>query len=106
MDQPKGDQLANTLYIRNLGTLVNSDKLEEMFSSVGEVIAASIELKSIRERLYRVAYVTMSTAQQAAEGIERFHGQKINGDSLVVTLNVPHVPSAIKSKSQTKTLSK
>lgn len=84
--------MGKKLYIRNLGTIMNVDKLEEMFSSVGEVIAASIEFKNIREKLYRVAYITMETAQQASEGIERFHGQTLNGDSLVVTLDMPHVP--------------
>ena len=102
----KGVQLGNKLYVRNLGSIVNVDKLEEMFSSVGEVTSAKIETKSILDRLYRVAYITMETAQQAAEGIERFHGQKLNGDSMVVTLDIPHVPLFAKPKSKSKSKSK
>lgn len=92
--------MANKLYIRNLGHIETADKLEEMFSSVGDVVAASMEFKTIRDKPYRVAYVTMATAEQATEGIERFHGFKTNGDSLVVTLDIPHVSGLPKTEAK------
>lgn len=80
------------LYIRNIHDVVDADRLIELFSSVGDVVAATVEIKLIRETNYRVGYVEMATEQQAADGIQRFHGQKIEGQNIVVTEDKPHVP--------------
>jgi RNA recognition motif-containing protein len=79
------------LSIRNLSDLVTADMLEEMFSSVGEVKSARIEIKQIRSRDYRVGYVEMENEQSAADGIDRFHGQSKHGSVLVVTEDKPHI---------------
>lgn len=84
--------MGKRLYVRNLDVLVDSDRLEQIFSSVGEVTMASVEVKTVREKPYRVGYVEMNTEQEAADGIERFHGHKLNGLELVVTEDIPHVP--------------
>lgn len=87
--------MGKRLYIRNLDERVDSDTLEEMFSSVGDVSSAKVEVKEVRNRQYRVGYVEMRTDQQAMDGIERFHGLKMNGQTLVVTEDVPHVPGPL-----------
>jgi RNA recognition motif-containing protein len=73
---------------------MDSDDLEEMFGSVGDVTSAIVEIKSVRNRDYRVGYVEMGTDQEAFDGIERFHGQKMGGQVLVVTEDIPHVPGS------------
>lgn len=92
--------MGNRLSIRNLGDIINTDTLEEMFSSVGDVLHTRIEIKCIRGNDYRVGYVEMETEQQAADGIDRFHGQKKHGAILVVTEDKPHIPLVKASKSK------
>lgn len=84
--------MGRRLYIRNLDLGVGSDRLEEMFSAVGDVKSVSVVLKLVRGINHRVAYVEMSSHQEALDGIERFHGHKFNGQELIVTEDKPHVP--------------
>lgn len=94
--------MGNRLAIRNIGDLINSDILEEMFSSVGDVLNSRIEVKCIRGNDYRVGYIEMENEQQAIDGIDRFHGQKKHGAVLVVTEDKPHVPLAKKTVTKEK----
>ena len=84
--------MGKKLYVQNLDGLVDSALLNDMFSSVGEVLNASVEIKTARGNDYRVGYVEMSTRQEALDGIDRFNGQKKYGTILVVTEDRPHIP--------------
>lgn len=92
------------LYIRNLHDLIDSDALEELFSSVGNVYRATVEIKQVRGNDYRVGYVEMSSVQEALDCIDRFHGQKVHGLEMVVTEDKPHVAPAalLKKKSEAR----
>jgi RNA recognition motif-containing protein len=90
------------LYIQNLDGLVDSAILNDMFSSVGEVLNAIVEVKSARGNDYRVGYVEMSTRQEALDGIDRFNGQKKYGTVLVVTEDRPHIPIPTAPKKKIK----
>jgi RNA recognition motif-containing protein len=92
--------MGKKLYVRNLNDLIDSDTLEEMFSAVGTVMAASVEVKQVRGNDYRVGYVEMTTEQEAVDSIDRFHGQKCQGLVLVVTEDKPHVPVPVLTKKQ------
>ncbi len=84
--------MGTKLYIRNLCDATDSYVLEEMFSAIGEVKKASVAVKSVRGNDYHVGYVEMATPEEAADGIQRFHGHKMSdGSTLVVTEDVPHV---------------
>ncbi len=87
-----GGLVGKKLYVQNLDGLVDSALLNDMFSSVGEVLNAQVEVKSARGNDYRVGYVEMSTRQEALDGIDRFNGQKKYGTILVVTEDRPHIP--------------
>ena len=84
--------MGKKLYIQNLDGVVDSGILNDMFSSVGEVVNATVEVKSARGNDYRVGYVEMSTRQEALDAIHRFNGQKKFVNVLVVTEDRPHIP--------------
>lgn len=84
--------MGKRLYVRNLSDTIDSDLLEEMFSSVGDVISAIVQIKNVRGKDYRVGYVEMSSESEASDGIDRFHDQKKHGLVLTVTEDTPHVP--------------
>lgn len=90
------------LYIQNINALVDSSLLNDMFSAVGEVVNASVEIKNTRGTDYRVGYVEMSTRQEALDGIDRFNGQKKHGSILVVTEDKPHIPGPTLIKKKAK----
>lgn len=94
--------MSNRLYVRNLADSVDSDALEEIFSSVGSVTTASVEIKSIRGSDHRVGYVEMSSLEEAVDSIGRFHGQKVHGNVLIVTEDRPHIPVIGSQKLKTK----
>lgn len=90
------------LCVRNLDEIMDSMKLDEMFGCVGEVTAVTVETREINGRGYRVGLVEMATEQAAQDGIDRYHNQKRNGNTLVVTLDKPHVPILVPAKKTKK----
>lgn len=88
----KGVHLGNKLYVRNLGSAIDSSLLEDLFTTVGDVksVVVRLESKSGTERL--VAHIQMETEQQASDCIDRFHGHESHGQILIVTEDKPHVP--------------
>ena len=94
--------MGKKLYIQNLDGVVDSGILNDMFSSVGEVVNATVEVKTARGNDYRVGYVEMSTRQEALDGIDRFNGQKKFVNVLVVTEDRPHIPIITIPKKKSK----
>jgi RNA recognition motif-containing protein len=84
--------LGKKLLIRNLAASIDASTLEDMFMSVGNVESATILLDEITGLSQGLARVEMSTDQEAADCIERFHGQERSGRILVVVEDIPHVP--------------
>ncbi len=84
--------MSTKLYIRNLGNLVDSSELEDMFTTVGEVKSAVVEVVETTSSPRRVGYVQMATEQEARDGIDRFNGQEQDGLILIVTKDEPHTP--------------
>ncbi len=73
--------------------------LEDLFVTVGDVTAQHLEL--IPESGHRVEFgiFEMSTEQQAADCVERFHGQLMNGKHLAIVSERPKSrPVIAKSK--------
>jgi RNA recognition motif-containing protein len=97
-----GLSLPKKLYVQNLDGEIDSAILNDMFSCVGEVVNATVEVKSARGNNYRVGYVEMSTRQEALDGIDRFNGQKKFSNLLVVTEDRPHIPVITIPKKKSK----
>ncbi|MES2855008.1 MAG: RNA-binding protein [Bdellovibrionota bacterium] len=85
--------MGRKLFVRNLGTIIDSGTLEDMFSSVGDVEACVVEMDTKSGSPRRVGYVTMTTEEGAKDGIERFNGFNKDGLHLIVTEDLPHVPN-------------
>ena len=96
------------LYVRNLNSTVDSSDLEDIFTMVGNVQSAQVVRDSDTGASKCVGYVEMSTAQEANDCIQRFHGQPLSGQVLSVAKDQPHIstappPSLSKIKTRKKT---
>lgn len=80
------------LFVRDFGQDTDVFRLEELFSNVGTVQKAVVQDLSTNGVTRRVAYIEMSSAQEALDCIDRFHGMKTDGHILTVTEDKPHVP--------------
>src|SRR6266404_7668072 len=91
------------LYVRNLNSSVDSSDLEDIFTMVGNVQSAQVVIDTLTGLSKCVGYVEMSTVQEAADCIARFHNQPHEGQILSVAKDQPHIstappPSAIKAR--------
>lgn len=84
--------MGKSLYVRNLDSEFNASTLEDLFTTVGDVESAEVQVKISNGIARRVGYVKMTTEQAAIDCIARFHNQRQNGQVLVVTEDRPHVP--------------
>lgn len=84
--------MSTKLLISNLPDTVSASALEDMFTMVGDVRAASIEYDESTGASKGVGRVEMSTISQAECGIEHFNGQSRHGRVLAVRIDRPHVP--------------
>ena len=98
------------LYVRNLARSMNSSSLEDIFTTVGDVVSSLIPVDPSTGVSLCVGYVEMSTEQQAADCIDRFHGHKIGGQVLSVQedkprplIPIPPVSSRMNSKTRKPT---
>jgi RNA recognition motif-containing protein len=82
------------LYVRNLGSSVDSSDLEDLFTMVGNVQSAQVVIDTLTGLSKCVGYVEMSTAQEAADCIQRFHNQPVSGQILSVAKDQPHISTA------------
>lgn len=98
--------MGTALFVRNLSEDIDSSELTSLFEAVGEVMSSSVRMDMVRGVERRVGFVQMATAQQALDGIDRFHGFRTHGEVLVVTSDQPHIPvirpSTKKSKAKAK----
>lgn len=76
--------MGKRLYINHLSTSVDSSTLEDMFTIVGNVQSASVVIDLKTGMSKGCGYVEMSTEQEAADCIQRFHGQMAEGTVISV----------------------
>jgi RNA recognition motif-containing protein len=81
------------LFVRNLGSNVDSSELEDMFNGVGDVESCVVQIDTSSGSPRRVGYVTMASDEGARDGIQRFNGTPKDGMTLIVTEDLPHVPN-------------
>lgn len=94
------------IFVRNLSEEIDSSELTSIFEEVGDVTSTTIRIDVVGGIERRVALVHMATAQQALDGIGRFHGYRTHGSILTVTSDLPHVPVVRPSKPKVKAASK
>jgi cold-inducible RNA-binding protein len=82
------------LFVGNIAFGTAPETIRELFSSVGtveEVIPIN-DQQTGRPRGF--VFVTMSTAEEAAQALERFHGYEVDGRALMVSEARPRVEKA------------
>jgi hypothetical protein len=86
--------VANTVLISNLPSCVDASALEDMFSSVGNVVNARIAYDTLTGKSMERGYVEMCSAEEVQNCILRFNGQTKSGRTLIVREDKPHVSQA------------
>lgn len=73
------------LYVGNLPYSTTDQTLGDLFASVGTVTSASVISDKMSGRSKGFGFVEMSTPEEAAAAIEKFHGQDYEGRALTVS---------------------
>ena len=76
--------MGKRLYINHLAPSVDSSALEDIFTIVGNVQSASVVIDIATGLSKGCGYVEMSTEQEAADCIQKFHGQMAEGSVISV----------------------
>ncbi len=80
------------LYVGNLPYSANEQSLTNTFSQCGTVTSAKVITDRDSGRSKGFAFVEMSSASEAQESINRFHGTDMDGRAINVTEAKPMVP--------------
>jgi RNA recognition motif-containing protein len=88
----RGNILNNRLFVRDFSPQTDASHLESLFSNVGNVRSVTLQEQVTKSGSRRVAYIEMSSPEDARDCISRFHAMKIDGHILTVTEDQPHIP--------------
>ena len=73
------------LYVGNLPYSTTDSSLSDLFAQVGTVTSASVITDKMSGRSKGFGFVEMSTPEEAAAAIEKFHGQEYEGRAMTVS---------------------
>ena len=73
------------LYVGNLPYSSTDSSLSDLFAQVGTVTSASVITDKMSGRSKGFGFVEMSTPEEAAAAIEKFHGQEYEGRAMTVS---------------------
>ena len=76
--------MSKKLYVGNLPYSVNDQKLNELFSEIGEVISAKVITDYDSGRSKGFGFVEMSNDEDAQKAISQIDGTEIDGRNLKV----------------------
>lgn len=76
--------MGTKLYVGNLAFTMTEGELEDLFRQVGDVSEVQIIFDKFTNKSRGFAFVTMATDAAAAEAVNRFHGQAVEGRPLTV----------------------
>jgi RNA recognition motif-containing protein len=79
----------NKLYVGNLPFASTAQDLEALFGQVGTVSVVEIIFDKFTGRSRGFAFVTMASAEEAQQCVEKFHGHEIEGRALAVNIARP-----------------
>ena len=86
--------MSHTVLVSNLSASITESTLEDMFTSVGNVIRAHIDFDASTGASKGRGCVEMHTAEEVQDCILHFHGQVKHGKALIVRDDKPFVPTA------------
>jgi RNA recognition motif-containing protein len=84
--------MGKKLYIGNLPFTATDGALLSIFSQIGKVESAKIIIDRRSGRSKGYGFVEMSSDQEAAESVEKFHGAEFEGRSIQVSEARPSEP--------------
>ena len=90
-----------TLYVSHSGQTMDLSHLVDLFTNVGDVLDSQLENNPASTKAAKMGVFKMSTAKQASDCTEQFHGQMISGYLLSVRLQPPQ-PFVAKPDVKTK----
>ena len=76
--------MATKLFVGSLSYGVDDDQLKEFFSSVGEVVSASVIKDRDTGRSKGFGFVEMSSEEEAKEAIKQLNNKELDGRSIIV----------------------
>jgi cold-inducible RNA-binding protein len=76
--------MGTKLYVGNLAFTMTEGELEDLFRQVGDVTEVQIIFDKFTNKSRGFAFVTMATDAAAAEAVNKFHGQNVEGRPLTV----------------------
>jgi RNA recognition motif-containing protein len=94
-----------SLKISNLPPVVSKSDIEGMFSMIGNVREAKIVYDENTGLSLGVAIVEMSTEEEAQDCILHYNGKNLDGKTIFVRANAPHVPDPLKKQISKKSSS-
>lgn len=84
--------MSKKLYVGNLPYSATDESLTQAFSECGTVTSAKVIIDRDSGRSKGFAFVEMSTDEEAAESISRFHGSSMDGRAMNVSEAKPQAP--------------
>lgn len=78
-----------TLYVRHSGQALDLSAIGDLLATVGDVESSRVEVNSESATHFEMGVFEMSTALQAKDCVDRFHGYDVRGHSLSVELQRP-----------------
>lgn len=94
-----------SLKISNLPPVIGAADIEGMFSLIGNVREAKIIYDEKSGFSLGVAIVEMSNEEEAQDCILHYNGKNIDGNTIFVRANQPHVPDPAKRQLSKKNAS-
>ena len=79
----------NKLYVGTLPFASTAQDLEALFGQVGTVSVVEIIFDKFTGRSRGFAFVTLASAEEAQQAVEKFHGHEIEGRALAVNIARP-----------------
>ena len=83
--------MGNKLYVGNLSYSMNDESLSQLFSQAGTVDSAKVIVENHSGRSKGFGFVEMSTDEEAAEAISKFHETEQDGRKIIVSEARPMV---------------
>jgi RNA recognition motif-containing protein len=85
------------LYVGNLPFASTAQDLEALFGQVGTVSVVEIIFDKFTGRSRGFAFVTLGSADEAQQAVEKFHGYELEGRALAVNIARPREERAPRS---------
>src|SRR6202030_4845689 len=84
--------MGTKLYVGNLAFSTTENELQELFAQAGTVQEVTLMQDKFTGKSRGVAFVTMSSEQEAQNAITQFNGKSVEGRSLTVNEARPREP--------------